>query len=862
MPVAPNLPFSFYRKFIASAGAVGLWASGDPALAAPAVKLADHPTSRLTAYPGLHSARKLLNRIYFGYGDWNGYCATTLVSYDPAANVLAVEHSVASDSVEMMREIDGVIYVPHCDPVHHEDFHDYSWRSPDGRWLQSAAMELVHVFDFTKSGSQLICAANDGLHSSEDDGRTWKLLAGTLDRQYWCIDYKGTVYANSGRFVNGRLQSVSSLPYTWNHTTPFHDATTDTDLVLGLTGISPGIGSYASGLSYWNGTTVKSLKSGARSFTAQGGEIFVLSANSISKTSNPLDVPPVFTSLDITGIPASASCLELMDGKFYIGTTTGEIWVANADGSPVTMTPPVVENRIPDSYGRGLALEGDRMLVGAPNAFAAQTYLAGKTELWQHTGTAWQSQQEWAPPLPDFSGWYGRDVAIHGDLMAVVEAGSDKSNQDRGANAKVHVWQLMDGVWTARTVIEVAFAHTVAIQDDIMVVGTSNQAANQADGWPGVNSYAITRDAANVASLTPLPQLKASSGSSYGYKSLVRVALMDNLLVVGYSGDPSRTSVGSMDIFRRDGAGFNAVPVKKISVTKPQRYGFGLAADAGVIAVGAPFEDTGAANAGAVFVYEAVTQAENPAVVTVTEKQILRAPSAQAHGEFGAAVALHGDLLLVGSPGREVNGVRQRGAVYKYRRQASGTWAYAGEVAPPAASDTEFGIEVACNDRWLAAGSLGCAAGAAGLTSRVRVMPRSGYEEWLDARLITSGRLPADDADGDGLPTLMEYTSNLPPDQPVRPEAAIDAGTVEPAGLPVLGGAGAGGVRTFSFVRPKNDARVTVSVESSSDLTRWETVDIEPEVMTSGTTHELVKIQVPTDAPQRWWRVKTIYSAE
>lgn len=92
--------FSFPAGLLALAASAVLQFSPGKAGAAPAVKLADHPTPRLTAYPGIHSARKLLNRIYFGYGDWNDYCACTLVSCDPAANTPAVEHPVASGSVE------------------------------------------------------------------------------------------------------------------------------------------------------------------------------------------------------------------------------------------------------------------------------------------------------------------------------------------------------------------------------------------------------------------------------------------------------------------------------------------------------------------------------------------------------------------------------------------------------------------------------------------------------------------------------------------------------------------------------------------------------------------------------------------
>jgi len=84
--------------------------------------------------------------------------------------------------------------------------------------------------------------------------------------------------------------------------------------------------------------------------------------------------------------------------------------------------------------------------------------------------------------------------------------------------------------------------------------------------------------------------------------------------------------------------------------------------------------------------------------------------------------ALPGSPLLVGCPGRGVSGVRQRGAVYRFRRQADDQWLGLGEMEPPQASQTEFGIEVAVSAEWTAAGSLGSAAESTSLDSRVRLV--------------------------------------------------------------------------------------------------------------------------------------------
>ena len=174
--------------------------------------------------------------------------------------------------------------------------------------------------------------------------------------------------------------------------------------------------------------------------------------------------------------------------------------------------------------------------------------------------------------------------------------------------------------------------------------------------------------------------------------------------------------------------------------------------------MGAPFEDTSARNAGAVYLYEvSEVSAAGPPDATLTLRQTLAASTPQPHGKFGAAVALHGDLLLVGSPGREVEGIRHRGAVYRYRRQPSGQWATVGELTPSAASETEFGIEVAVNDTWQAGGS------AATRCATVRPVPDGKIE----------GRLPHIHAIGRS-PTSPHGKSSLGP-EPGPMELAVAA---------------------------------------------------------------------------------------
>jgi hypothetical protein len=250
-------------------------------------------------------------------------------------------------------------------------------------------------------------------------------------------------------------------------------------------------------------------------------------------------------------------------------------------------------------------------------------------------------------------------------------------------------------------------------------------------------------------------------------------------------------------------------------------------------------------------------------------KQTIMAPatvpaSLQGQGEFGASLALHGNLLLVGRPGQEVAGSRQRGAVHKYRLSSRATdpWLPAGQLARPSASETEFGIEVACNDRWLAAGSLGCTIGSTGLTPRVCLLPRSGYEEWMDSYFVEAVRAPVEDADADGMPNLLEYVFNAHPLEPgSQPPSTIDP---EPSGTPQLGPPGPDGTALLTFVRPESDPRVAITIEYSKTSDHWAPVAVAPVVIASGVKWQLVtaKLPIPPENCSHFWRIKAVYKPD
>ena len=139
----------------------------------------------------------------------------------------------------------------------------------------------------------------------------------------------------------------------------------------------------------------------------------------------------------------------------------------------------------------------------------------------------------------------------------------------------------------------------------------------------------------------------------------------------------------------------------------------------------------------------------------------LRPPTSDPQESFGAAVAVHGDTIVAGAPGRDV-GATNAGAVHVFVRDpGTGDWEFDRTLGGGLVADTRYGSSVAVDDTWVVAG----APRADGDTGRVRVWRRPtwapqtlpvfnidtganlGWSVAIDGSLIVAGA-PYDDNGG------------------------------------------------------------------------------------------------------------------
>lgn len=194
-------------------------------------------------------------------------------------------------------------------------------------------------------------------------------------------------------------------------------------------------------------------------------------------------------------------------------------------------------------------------------------------------------------------------------------------------------------------------------------------------------------------------KLTASDGEDGGqFGSSISIS-GDTIIIGAPSENIGGNGRGAVYVFdRNQGGKDNWGEVTKIIASDPEDYdwfGKSVAIDGNTIVVGAYGEDGSGHDLGAAYIYENNQSGDNQWDFI---KKIAASDGAM-DDDFGVSVAINGDTIIVGSPMKNEDG-EKRGAVYVFQRNLGGTnnW---GEMTKLTASDAEdydiFGAAVAIN---------------------------------------------------------------------------------------------------------------------------------------------------------------------
>lgn len=271
---------------------------------------------------------------------------------------------------------------------------------------------------------------------------------------------------------------------------------------------------------------------------------------------------------------------------------------------------------------------------------------------------------------------FGNDVAVSGRFAFVSAVSEDGSGtgvnpvaDELATNAgAVYVYERVDGVWTFHSYLKAsntdaddAFGAEVVFDGELLAISATGESSNAT----GINGDEANNDAMN-------------SGAVY--------------------------------VFRLDGDTWvQEAYLKASNPDTNDRFGNALALDGDTLVVGAKDDDGNATESGSVYVFVRIGGVWN-------EQARLNVASPRMRDEFGAAVAIAGDTIVVGAPGEDgnatgVNGVKNEdanysGAAYVFTR-SGGVWTEGAYLkASNTDPDDRFGSTVAISGNTIAVGSV------------------------------------------------------------------------------------------------------------------------------------------------------------
>ncbi len=389
-----------------------------------------------------------------------------------------------------------------------------------------------------------------------------------------------------------------------------------------------------------------------------------------------------------TGVNGTVNEAANNAGAAYVFVRSGTTWSQQAylKASQVSAV---------DRFGWSVAASGDTVVVGAHQEDGSSTGVngpvneaattAGAAYVFVRNGTTWSQQAYLKASQVTAFDQFGYSVAVMGDTVVVgapTEDGSatgvngpvDESANNAGA---AYVFVRSGTTWSQQAYLKASqvtavdnFGNSVAVSGDTVVVGAYQEdgSASGVNGTPDESAFnagaacVFVRNGTTWSQQTYLKASQVTANDIFGYS----VAVAGDTVVVGApleSGSSSGVngpvnelalSAGAAYVFVRSGTTWSQQAYLKASqVSVTDQFGHSLAISGDTVVVGAIDEDgtaTGvngpvsefASDSGAAYVFVR-------SGMTWSQQAYLKASQVTDGDEFGTAVAVSGDTVVVGA---------------------------------------------------------------------------------------------------------------------------------------------------------------------------------------------------------------------
>jgi hypothetical protein len=346
-----------------------------------------------------------------------------------------------------------------------------------------------------------------------------------------------------------------------------------------------------------------------------------------------------------------------------------------------------------DYLGWSIAISGETVVAGAPND-DDKGIQAGAAYVFARTGGVW-TQQAKLLASDGFAGdQFGWSVAISGDTVVVGAPYGNFFNFDQGV---AYVFQRTGTEWTQQKKFALVlsqddhFGWSVAIDGDTIAVGMPNDSYGGQANLGRVFVY--VRDG---QTWTLAQQLTASNGAGF-YVFGRAVSVSGDRILVGSPGAQSGNGRGAAYAFQRQRSSWLEESILVSPTPQIDNFGYAVSISGDTAVVGAYRDPCAGFDAGAAYVF--VDQGS-----TWTLQQKLIGDDTTDKDQFGYAVSIDQDRILIGSPGKTVQGLVAAGAGYQFSRVGT-SWTQGAKAYSSVPQFNEiFGFAVALDSTSAAVG--------------------------------------------------------------------------------------------------------------------------------------------------------------
>ncbi len=284
----------------------------------------------------------------------------------------------------------------------------------------------------------------------------------------------------------------------------------------------------------------------------------------------------------VIGAPADDNGGKTDSGSAYVFLHVGTAWVFEekllaSDGATQ------------DNFGHSVALDGDKVLVGAPAADGTGGADYGAVYAFQWNGLNWSDEQKLTHDSLNEYSQFGYSIALSGDFAVVGAPGTDADGIDVG-RAYAFAWNTpVAGDWSLHSVLS-AFTsvggylgYSVALDGDTALIGAPF-AAGIGRPYQG-KAVVFVRSGDSWTGPVMLAAPDGAADDNFGYS----VAIDDHRAVVGaWLADPAAgLDTGAAYVFARAGAAWEVSTKLLHPDTAPyDRLGWSVAVSGDTILAG------------------------------------------------------------------------------------------------------------------------------------------------------------------------------------------------------------------------------------------------------------------------------------